>query len=939
MSSYMDSLNARINKMSEFVSEIFEMHKGEASTVSNVSVPAWYKDVARELSAESSGLFADKAVTEELLQVKRDTSLLAPFFEKYGETHKDSLMKSIALGKADDALTMDATALAKALGYGDLDRPVLAEAIGNIYDMYSDPYSSLIKLGDRANRYGFSKLGFRLEEEAGLVSGIRGRSIFAQSDHGADFVPITGSFTEEQMLKQIEFTERQRAAGKTNLRKQGLGWWNVNDLNAEELSGEFSRIGLKEVGARVDQPGLAALDISMTTFESPGGVNRLYTEFTTVLSEKQRLAATSRITMAAKRTMIDTENQWGRDLSEGIWKNVAEFIGSDATYSKEMIAKELLTMDQGERVQAIEKLVQSNESVVFRSAYARKEDLTDVLTGGSGVAKRGDALEFRRGDTAEETIGGLYDFFTGLRRLHDEDKFILSGYNIRQHDLPGMGYMASLLGEYYERGGKMEEAEAMYSWGGKIDINTGQLISKGTFLEEVIEGNAKAVDLTAYQRLMPILEQDGSFYLGTISDAEQKLIDEQLLSGKTTKEASSEVARRRIQKQVDLELSGDADKLIKGLTSVDESARIIEETLNGSSSVGNLRFFEKLGISDELYEFRVSNFYQKYNSGEITSRQVQEAFKAGRLESLTEVFFGNAEAQFVASADRMKITEQVTIETGFDKFGGSMTREQWEAMRRVSHEAAPDVDLMSVADRILIEHIRNNGRIVQNYINMTPGEQWYLDHLMNYFKEDVSHGTVKYRNAVLDFKGKFLEEGADPAAIDYLLKVKNRHTIGVGHDAVQDFIDEITSVREAEGANVADRAVRQAEVLARHAAKAYDKAHVDMFEKLAGEVGMSIPDATRAVENFKFGQKATAIAGLSIVALSLVTNRIKERSNSYDSWKMGETMTKEEYEQERRQAKYNQEMAGMGDMTLESSNRRNYSYNMRGDRHDHLFKE
>jgi len=266
--------------------------------------------------------------------------------------------------------------------------------------------------------------------------------------------------------------------------------------------------------------------------------------------------------------------------------------------------------------------------------------------------------------------------------------------------------------------------------------------------------------------------------------------------------------------------------------------------------------------------------------------------------------------------------------------------EQWNMMRSGAHEAEIDVNLMDVLDRIAVKRIREEGRIVQNYVNLIPEEQAFLDILDARFTQDVDEfGSRTRQNVLLNFKGYLLNEDASNEELSFIAKQYNRKWSPERTSEFDDVIQKISAMIGDESLPIDEKTASIVGEASEYMAKVYDGKHMDMVEKLSVELGMDLTDALKAVDNFKYAQRGVAAGLLGMAAIGIVTNKIKENTTTYDSWKRSNGIPLRDYESKEKIRKYNKEMAYMGDMTIESNRRRNYSYNMRNDRHDHLFKE
>lgn len=111
-----------------------------------------------------------------------------------------------------------------------------------------------------------------------------------------------------------------------------------------------------------------------------------------------------------------------------------------------------------------------------------------------------------------------------------------------------------------------------------------------------------------------------------------------------------------------------------------------------------------------------------------------------------------------------------------------------------------------------------------------------------------------------------------------------------------------------------------------------DKAAKKAAEELSEALGETIdPEMISKLSKRAIGVGALVAVGAGVIAAGTIHHRNKQYD---DIWEYGETET----EPQANIRRTTQRTADMGRLTTEMSTRRNYSFNMRNDKHDHLFR-
>ena len=763
----------------------------------------------------------------------------------------------------------------------------------------------------RISEWRDSAAGVQMKREAGLISGLRGRSIHRQSPSGkgASFRPITGSFTRAEIIKQIQRETELLESGNELDEIIGVRYDNLNDLSVGQVEEIFGRAsaGINAVGPRADQPGIAELESRALKYADPEGKrDRLYMEYITTLSPDQRMLVTSELAFHQKMIMLDTESVFGENMEKALIKSASDLSTKSSITDIRTLAMEVGSLQGAERVDFVEKILGNLEEGIVKEGYAAKIDISDFLRGGSAkdiyIKKADGALDdigFELDPKDVKTsISKMASYLNWIKKATGEG-FDPSGLNIAAHDITTMGYMAQVLGDYYTAKGSKEDiakAKELYKWTGGMNAETGEIGTRSSLLWKIKHGQHGLTDITQLQRAMPIMDKNNQIYLGLMTKEELEL---------EAAAESKDIGRRQvIQSRIDEVVNREAS------VSVNEIENLINSgDQSWGKSVMAAEVAEKLGYKN------VKEFMQEYrNNTDVDARKsaVGNVIKDIRGSKYTESMFGTPGAQSVASADRMRIVLLRNLEAaGIDIKNWGLTDKLYQEMLGVAHKARADVHFSNFMLMNIFKRLREEGEVIQDIMDVSPEYQYDIENVNNIFKRTA---TV-IRQGFLDFKGKIFESGITDEEISYLGRRHRR------------------AFKEAKSVNVAD--VLEDE---NNKAEAFTQARSDDFVNwLTEKTGMSMDDALSAVEKAKKSQRYIAGAAIATVALGAVTNSFKEQNITYDSWDKSPKASPSEYYNRMQRSMYNNDMAQMGDLTIESGKRANYSYNMRSDKHDHLF--
>jgi hypothetical protein len=222
---------------------------------------------------------------------------------------------------------------------------------------------------------------------------------------------------------------------------------------------------------------------------------------------------------------------------------------------------------------------------------------------------------------------------------------------------------------------------------------------------------------------------------------------------------------------------------------------------------------------------------------------------------------------------------------------------------------------------------------------MSPEMQYKVNIISQNYMSELAAGRTTEVEALDRINAKVIDPAAQQEGVDFIARQNNRLIRLVNDDKRSSLFENVAEAISGEGTttekvvNVWNEAVKATN----EAQRAANDTVIPLLMRFNKD--MTIAEASNAVAKTMKGQRY-ALAGIAaIIGVSAVTNKMRSKSTSNEAWDKSPTMDPEEYQRRQRELKYQEEMSQMGNLPLESSNRRNYSYNMRNDRHDHLFRE
>jgi hypothetical protein len=900
----------------------------------------------------------------------QDLGQLTPYYEKYGDAGSIKVhMKSIANARPESALFKDTADLLESLGYARPRDPMAASMLFyEVNEMYADPLGGLER--DLSSRYqahlNRGTAGQQLAQEGGFTYDLGGRSIMSQSGtEGAFFTPMAGSFSRDDIIKQIEFREKYPDEPLPNAGPKFMNW---NNITSQEMAKELDSRGVSGIGLGADYPGTFQANVRTIKYKDPTSrVERLYTEYVGTLSEKQRGLVGSTLNLPSKLTFIDSESFYAVNLLENMVTSASKLMGiQDPGFDKDMMLIKLANMDPGDRKNKIAELIQGKTNNIIDDAYAVSGDYTALLQTGrvEKALSIADEVEFVRGKTAEESISGLYNYLDKIRTLHKGGSRI-AGLNIIKHDIPAFAYFARMTGQYYEaqealmREGaqkisdlgfadkaiiNIEEAEilklrkeAMFDWSGSIS-GTG-LVGDG-FYGQLVKGETAAFDITTLYRAMPTLDRRGGWYLGEVISGEEERILGAVGKPSDRIEASARIAEKRIHDLAVAESIGKGKNIQKALLKSSKSgysgyaAKSIEDAFHGNELAMKAYYGRLTG--QELVD--PDALLRLYKDGSLVEDTLEQAFVDIRKSTLSTSWLGGESYQVTSSADRFRIQEYWTLRQNKASIMAEhgLTGAAFEEIISGAHEGRVDARLSAIMYSTIIRRTKEKGEVIANAGNAIPEEQWRVGLIEQLQKEALDSGEDLNRTGVLAAgKGRYFVTGADQDIMEFALRRLGKQyevpTTGILDDVANRLMDESVGVNQ--------RVINASRDIANRVMGAERRVADEAVEGLATSLNVPIREAFDLIEKARIGQRWVVGGGLAIAGLIAVTNKMKEKTQTYDAWKMGEVEQPGEQQASNRIRQYQQDMAQMGDMTIESSNRRNYSYNQNNNRHDHLFRE
>jgi hypothetical protein len=870
----------------------------------------------------------------------KDIDQARAFVKKYEGISPEDLIKRTIL---DSSFKNEVSTVLGSLGYSsDI---MMTEGVADMFSSFANPTGALLRDMERLSMFGITGAGQQLEEE-GLYSGIRGRAIFTAGAEGKGgrFVGVLGEWKRQDIIKEIR-------SGKSGY----VSYLNINNLNEERLNETFDRLGVASVGARADHPDIHKLEARLARVVSDDPAKnyreKLFGEFVSTISDKQRMAMTSELTMPERMFVFDTENIWGTEMMKNLVKNVEDLAGQGSKIDKERIAAYVMSIEnKDEKKRFIEQFIQGDRTGVITEAYGVKVDATEMLKGKAKypTLKRTtsgalDDLTFKRvPGAADQTIDSLYKFLVGIEDVH-ENGWRLTGANILRHDIPMMGYFGAMLHEYYKaRGGEGDDLRAanMLRIGGQFDDLGGIKMKALTFTNKILTGDSGqlAINMLGYNRLFaPTLQKNGAWYVGDLSGEEETLFRTKTAEGMTQKEITDIISDQRARSMA-LEETGEQGQKLKTIldrhTSYASAAGDIEELFGGGDTLLERQFLEKLDPNINNIEDLFDQY--KLDSSRFTGETLQDAFFQRKYNELSELFTSS----YVAM-DRERMKHRWTVRADKDLILKQMgiNSEEFATMTGKAHTSMADALLSIPFLGINVEQFRQTGELAMIPVHMSPEMQYKVNIISQNYMSELAAGRTTEVEALDRINAKVIDPAAQQEGVDFIARQNNRLIRLVNDDRRSSLFENVAEAISGEGTTTEKvvGAWNEAVKATNEAHRAANDTIIPLLMRFNKD--MTIAEASNAVAKTMKGQRY-ALAGIAaIIGVSAVTNKMRSKSTSNEAWDKSPTMDPEEYQRRQRELKYQEEMSQMGNLPLESSNRRNYSYNMRNDRHDHLFRE
>ena len=268
-----------------------------------------------------------------------------------------------------------------------------------------------------------------------------------------------------------------------------------------------------------------------------------------------------------------------------------------------------------------------------------------------------------------------------------------------------------------------------------------------------------------------------------------------------------------------------------------------------------------------------------------------------------------------------------------------ITEEEFGEMLGKAHGARPDA-LISIAffgqD---VNRFRTTGELAMIPLNIDPEMQWKVNLWSTNYLSNLAEGKITEVSGLDDIKAKLIDPAATQEAMEWIARRRGRVFSFLNEEHKSSLFDNVADIMSEEGTftEKAKAAWNEAVKAANDAQRYVNDDAISILMRLNKDI--SIADATKSINRTMKGQRY-AIAGIAaIIGINAVTNKMRSKNTSNEAWDKSPTIDPQEYRRRQEEQKYQEEMAQMGNLPLESSNRRNYSYNMRNDRHDHLFRE